>query len=45
MNIKAFFSLFFLTLLTFLQAQKMEFKAPDYSLIQKNIEAKIWFST
>jgi len=40
MNIKAFLSLFFLTLLTFLHAQKMEFKAPDYSLIQKNIEDK-----
>ncbi|RXM40497.1 hypothetical protein BOQ62_05945 [Chryseobacterium sp. CH21] len=40
MSIKAFFSLFFLILLTFLHAQKMEFKAPDYTLIQKNIEDK-----
>jgi len=40
MTIKAFFSLFFLILLTFLHAQKMEFKAPDYAAIQKNIEDK-----
>ncbi|PWN63322.1 DUF4919 domain-containing protein [Chryseobacterium oncorhynchi] len=40
MNIKAFFSLFFLILLTFFHAQKIEFKAPDYLLIQKNIEDK-----
>ncbi|WP_114819399.1 DUF4919 domain-containing protein [Chryseobacterium sp. KLBC 52] len=40
MNIKAFFSLFFLALLTFLHGQKMEFKAPDYVEIQKNIENK-----
>lgn len=40
MNIKAFFSLFFLISLTFLQAQKMEFKAPDYVLIEKNIQDK-----
>ena len=40
MNNKAFFSLFFLLLLTFLHGQKMEFKAPDYVEIQKNIEDK-----
>jgi hypothetical protein len=40
MNIKAFFLLFFLIKLSFLQAQKLEFKAPDYALIQKNIENK-----
>ncbi|MFP3834009.1 DUF4919 domain-containing protein [Chryseobacterium sp. SIMBA_028] len=40
MNIKAFFSLFFLFLLSFFHAQKVEFKAPDYLLIQKNIEDK-----
>ncbi|MGI9580792.1 DUF4919 domain-containing protein [Chryseobacterium sp. RRHN12] len=40
MIIKAFLSLFFLTLLTFLNAQKMEFRAPDYAVIQKNIEDK-----
>ena len=41
MNNKAFFSLFFLLLLTFLHGQKMEFKAPDYVEIQKNIEDKV----
>ncbi|PWN59077.1 DUF4919 domain-containing protein [Chryseobacterium viscerum] len=40
MNTKAFFLLFFLIQLSFLQAQKLEFKAPDYALIQKNIENK-----
>ncbi|MEG0926420.1 DUF4919 domain-containing protein [Chryseobacterium sp.] len=40
MNIKVFFSLFFLILLPFFHAQKMELKAPDYFLIQKNIEDK-----
>ncbi|UKB80296.1 DUF4919 domain-containing protein [Chryseobacterium sp. MEBOG07] len=40
MNNKAFFLLFFLIQLGFLQAQKLEFKAPDYALIQKNIENK-----
>lgn len=40
MNIKAFFSLFFLILMSLAKAQKPEFKAPDYSLIQKNIENK-----
>nr|WP_315026271.1 DUF4919 domain-containing protein [uncultured Chryseobacterium sp.] len=40
MNIKAFLSLFFLSLFITLQAQKPKFKAPDYSLIQKNIEDK-----
>lgn len=40
MNIKAFFSLFFFTMLSFLHGQKIEFKAPDYVEIQKNIENK-----
>lgn len=40
MNIKAFFSFFFIALLSLVQAQKLEFKAPDYSLIQKNIQNK-----
>ncbi len=40
MTTKAFFSLFFLILLAALHAQKPEFKAPDYSSIQKNIEDK-----
>lgn len=40
MNIKAFFSLFFMVLLMAAKAQKPDFKAPDYSSIQKNIENK-----
>ncbi|PIF47528.1 uncharacterized protein DUF4919 [Chryseobacterium sp. 52] len=40
MNIKVFFFLLIVTLSGILQAQKTEFKAPDYSLIQKNIEDK-----
>ncbi|NIF03943.1 DUF4919 domain-containing protein [Chryseobacterium sp. Tr-659] len=40
MNIKVFFSLFLFVLLSFVKGQKLEFKAPDYSLIQKNIEDK-----
>ncbi|KAB1230147.1 DUF4919 domain-containing protein [Chryseobacterium viscerum] len=40
MNTKAFFLLFFLIQLSFSQAQKLEFKAPDYAGIQKNIENK-----
>ncbi len=40
MNTKAFFTLFFVGLLTIIQAQKPELKGPDYSSIQKNIEDK-----
>ncbi|PWN70016.1 DUF4919 domain-containing protein [Chryseobacterium phosphatilyticum] len=40
MSTKVFLSLFFLSLLTFVKAQKPEFKSPDYSLIQKNIGDK-----
>ncbi|MFZ4930417.1 DUF4919 domain-containing protein [Chryseobacterium sp. Mn2064] len=40
MTIKVFFSLFFFIGFTFLQAQKLKFKAPDYSLIEKNIQDK-----
>lgn len=38
MNSKTFFILFFLNVFLSLQAQKPEFKAPDYALIKKNIE-------
>ncbi|MGH1519811.1 DUF4919 domain-containing protein [Chryseobacterium sp. JK1] len=40
MTIKVFFSLFFFIGFTLLHAQKLKFKAPDYPLIEKNIQDK-----
>ncbi|WP_449400815.1 DUF4919 domain-containing protein [Chryseobacterium wanjuense] len=37
---KTFFAVIMLGLFNILQAQKPEFKAPDYEVIQKNIEDK-----
>lgn len=40
MNIKALFSLFSFLIIMAVPAQKQEFRAPDYSIIKKNIEDK-----